>query len=76
MGKRMVIATRVLLFCAVVLLLPTIASVQCISQLTVQRVWIQDAAGTDKTAFALGEPIRFLAQLQLETLKRNSQGCR
>ena len=35
----------------------------CVSQLAVQRVWTRDAGGIDKTTFAPGEAIRFLAQL-------------
>jgi hypothetical protein len=63
MGKFLVAVGRVLPLCAMLLALPAIAASQCISQLSVQRVWTQDAGGTDKTAFAPGEPIRFAAEL-------------
>lgn len=48
----------------VLLALPAIADAQCISQLTVQRVWTQDAAGNDKTKFAPGETLQLAAQLK------------
>ena len=63
MGKLMVAVAHVLPLCALVLLLPTIASAQCISKLLVQRVWTQDGSGADKSTFAPGEPIRFAAEL-------------
>lgn len=59
----MVGVARVLLLCAVLLVLPSLAAAQCISQLSVQRVWTQDAGGADKSTFAPGEPIRFAAEL-------------
>jgi hypothetical protein len=42
---------------------PTSTTAQCISQLTVQRVFTQDTGGTYKTTFAPGEPIRFVAEV-------------
>src|SRR5438067_4287798 len=57
------VVARFLLFCAVLLALPAVAAAQCISQLTVQRVWTRDAAGNDKTTFAPGEAIQFAAEL-------------
>jgi hypothetical protein len=33
------------------------------TQLAVQRVWTQNASGTDKTTFAPGEPIQYAAQI-------------
>jgi murein DD-endopeptidase MepM/ murein hydrolase activator NlpD len=57
------VVTRFLLFCAVLLALPGIAAAQCISQLTIQRVWTQDSGGNDKTTFAPGETIQFVAEL-------------
>jgi hypothetical protein len=56
------VVTRSLSLCAVLLALPSVAAAQCISQLTVQRVWTQDASGADKTTFAPGETIRYAAQ--------------
>jgi hypothetical protein len=50
----------------VLLVLPAIAASQPIPftvPLTVQRVWTQDALGTEKTTFAPGEPIQFVAEL-------------
>jgi hypothetical protein len=63
MGKLIVVVTRFLSLCAVLLAIPTIAAAQCISKLTVQRVWTRDAAGTAKNTFAPGETIQFAAEL-------------
>jgi hypothetical protein len=52
-----------LALCAVVLVLPASTTAQCVTQLTVQRVFTQDAAGTEQTTFAPGETIRFVAEL-------------
>jgi hypothetical protein len=48
---------------AVVLVLPASTTAQCEPQLTVQDVLTQDAGGTEKTTFAPGETIRFVAEV-------------
>jgi CARDB len=63
MGKLMGSKGRSLFLCALLLALPSLAAAQCPSQLTVQSILTQDTNGTNKTTFAPGEPIRFVAQL-------------
>src|SRR5918992_2518319 len=49
---------------AVLLVFPTTrTTAQCEPQLTVQGVSTQDAGGTEQTAFAPGETIRFVADV-------------
>jgi hypothetical protein len=48
---------------AVLLLFPASTTAQCVTKLTVQRVFTQDAGGTEKTTFAPGEAIRFAAEV-------------
>lgn len=57
----MLLATRFLLLCTALLVLPTIAAPQS-TPLTV-RVWTRDAGGSDKATFALGEAIHVTAQV-------------
>lgn len=64
MGKLMVGGMFFLSFCALMLALPVATAAQCISPFAVQHVWTQDTAGNNKTAFAPGEPIRFVAQVE------------
>jgi hypothetical protein len=54
---------RFLSLCAVILLLPAITTAQCVSQLTVQRVFTQDASGAEKTIFAPREVLVYAAEL-------------
>ena len=61
--KLMVRVMRFLSLCAVVLLLPAITTAQCVSQLTVQRVFTQDASGAEKTIFAPREVLVYAAEL-------------
>src|SRR5918999_3904745 len=49
--------------CAVLLVFPALTTAQCEPQLTVQGVSTQDAGGTEQTAFAPGETIRFVADV-------------
>ena len=65
MCKLMVVVARFLSLCALLMAIPAIAVAQqqCISKLTVQRVWTRDAAGNDKATFAPGEAIQFAAEL-------------
>lgn len=58
----MLVATRFLLLCVVLMALPDIAPAQPV-QLAVQRVWTQDANGNNKTVFAPGEAIQVVVQL-------------
>ena len=62
MSKLMVVVTRFLSLCAVLLVFPIVAAAQP-TPLAVQRVWTRDGAGNDKTAFAPGETIQFAAEL-------------
>jgi len=62
MGKLVVIIVRFLPLSVVVLALPATVASQP-TPLTVQSVWTQDAGGNNKTAFAPGKTIRFVAQL-------------
>jgi len=62
MGKLVVSRGRFLPLCVVVLALPAIVASQP-TPLTVQSVWTQDADGNNKTAFAPGKTIRFVAPL-------------
>jgi hypothetical protein len=48
---------------AVVLVFPATTTAQCVTQLTVQRVFTQDTGGTEKTTFAPGDTIRFAAEV-------------
>jgi hypothetical protein len=64
MCKLMVVATRFLSLCAILLAIPAVTTAQCISPFAVQRVWTQDAGGNDKITFAPGEIIQFAAQLE------------
>jgi hypothetical protein len=49
MGKLIVCFTRVLPFCAVLLLvLPAVASAQCTPAFAIQRVWTQGAGGPNQ----------------------------
>ena len=48
---------------AVLLVFPTLTTAQCEPQLTVQGVSTQDAGGTEQAAFAPGETIRFVAEV-------------
>ncbi len=62
MGKLVVSIVRFLPLSVVVLALPATVASQP-TPLTVQSVWTQDAGGNNKTAFAPGKTIRFVAQL-------------
>jgi uncharacterized repeat protein (TIGR01451 family) len=53
----------VLSLVALVLVFPANTTAQCEPQLTVQNVLTQDAGGTEQTAFAPGETIRFVAEV-------------
>jgi hypothetical protein len=55
--------TCCLFLCAILLLLPAIASSQCVPQLTIQRLFTQDILDTEKNAFAPEE--NFLVVLEL-----------
>jgi hypothetical protein len=48
---------------AVLLVFPALTTAQCEPQLTVQDVSTQDAGGTEQAAFAPGETIRFVAEV-------------
>ncbi len=48
---------------AVLLVFPALTTAQCEPQLTVQGVSTQDTSGTEKTSFAPGETIRFVAEV-------------
>jgi hypothetical protein len=63
MGKLMVGLTRFLPLCAVLLVLPAIASAQCPSPFSVQRFWTHGAGGPNQTTFGPGKTIQFVAQL-------------
>ena len=63
MGKLMGSKVRYLLLSVLLLALPSLAAAQCVSLLAVQSVLTQDTGGTNKTTFAPGETIRFVAQL-------------
>jgi hypothetical protein len=64
MGKLVVGGTRFLLLCTLLLLLPSFAAAQCVSQLTVQSVLTQDAGSNNKTTFAPGESIHIVPSLR------------
>jgi hypothetical protein len=49
--------------CAVLLVFPALTTAQCEPQLTVQHLLTQDAGGAEQTAFAPGETIRFVAEV-------------
>ena len=63
MDKLRVGLARLLPLTVIVLLLPSIAAAQCVSQLTVQSVLTQDAGGNNKTTFAPGESIHIVGQV-------------
>ena len=59
----MVVVPRILLLCAALLAVPTVATAQCTSPFAVQRVWTQDAGGIPKTTFASGEVVQLAAEV-------------
>lgn len=58
--KLIGVLTRFFSLCVVLLALPAVVA----AQLTVERVWTQDADGNDKTIFIPGDAIRYMTLIR------------